>query len=288
MQPWRSLGEPTDSDEAWRLSERNLLLGVGALLALGIALGAIAFLVVGQKPSISGRVGSGIAGSFAGALVGTSMTILLSRLLDHSPLAQVRELLARSIGSSMTSAEGDVSPLRATWHHYYTTLIDGQMTWRYNRIAFGIASGVGTLSTETLIEAPDGIAHPYRVEAAVRGPRLILTQTALHGKESAAVEVFPHIGFGFRTVHAGVGLMQSWDGSEIAARCIMSRQPLAQSSEVSAVEETGFAALDAAWESAFAGIRDFVAGPREPDDQQPVGDDAPRHAPPRNRDTRSL
>ncbi len=245
------------SDDPWQLSERNLLWGVTVLLALGIAMALIALLLAADHPSTAGRAASAIAGAFAGALIGTSVTILVHRRLDYSPITQVRLLLEQTIESSMTSSEDDVSPVRTTWHHYYHSLIDHQIVWRYHTISFNEAVGIGSLSTQAAISDPEGTPHMYRVEGAVRGPRLILTLVPLHGRESAAVEVFPHFLYEFRSLHAGVGLMQTWDGDEIVGRCLLSQSSIIEGND-SRVPDGSVAQLEARWEKAFIGIRNSL------------------------------
>lgn len=243
--------------DAWQLSEANLLWGVVVLLALGMALAVIALLLATHHPSTVVRVASAIAGALAGGLIGTSVTILVHRRLDYSPLTQVRVLLEQTIESSMTSAEDDVGPVRTTWHHYYQSLIDRQVIWRYHVMTFGQAVGIGSLSTQSAISDPQGVPHVYRVEGAVRGPRLILTLLPLHGRESAAVEIFPHFLYEFRTLHAGVGLMQTWDGGEIVGRCLLSQAPVIPTDDT-LVPREHLAQLDASWRKAFSGVRNAL------------------------------
>lgn len=263
MRPAESQPYSAKPEDGWRFSESNLMWGVVMLLALGSALAVIALLLAGRHPSTLVRISAGIVGALAGALVGASVTIVVHKRLNHSPLTQVRLLLERTVDSSMTSPEAEIADLRTTWHHYYRTLINQRSVWRYNTISFSRAPGVGSLSTETTLADPRETLHRYMIEAAVRGPRLIISQTPLHGREAATIEVYPHILYKFLAVHAGVGLMQTWDGDEITSRCILSQQPLIQPTEKHAVPDCHFSELDDAWELAFAHIQDSLTHPAE-------------------------
>jgi hypothetical protein len=130
-------------------------------------------------------------------------------------------------------------------------VIEGQPKWRYEIFHFDSDVSIGSLTTMVASRDPDGEPHDYRIDAAVRGSRLILTQTALQGQEAPMVEIFPYILHDFRTTHAGVGIVQTWDGVEILSSALLSRRPLCDVSESDSLNEDQAKHLTELWESTF-------------------------------------
>jgi hypothetical protein len=240
--------------EAWRFGERNLFAAITILCLLGGSLAAIAVLMLTNKPDTFERVGAGLIGTFAGALIGTSITILVDRRLQRGPLSQMVMILEDTLSSTMRSAERDLAGLRTRWHHYHLTVIKGQPKWRYEMFEFAGDASIGSLSTTVTSIDPDGESHEYRIEAAVRGARLIVTHTPLRGREAPVVEIFPHMLYEFTGVHAGVGIIQTWDRDEVLTPTLFSHTPLCDISEPGFVDTELAACLNDYWNDAFGDL----------------------------------
>lgn len=258
-------GTSSLEQEGWRIGEVSLLWAVSILLALGLALAAIGLLMLTGVPSTSLRVIAGLVSATAGGIIGASLSILVSRSLDYSALAQMRLTLERTVRSSLTAPEREIATLRHVWHHYHLTLVDGQPTWRYGLFRFDNHATIGSLTAD--VSVPDAqrsdVMHPYRIDAATRGSRLVLTQTALHGGEAPAVEVFPHVDHQFQHVHTGVGIVQTWDGKEALVPVLMSRQAIVDALPGS-VEGAAATALDERWRDRAGGLIRLLPTPVPP------------------------
>lgn len=246
------------------MGERGIVVAIVLLLALGGALAAVALLLLAGRPSTLVRLTSALVGAFAGGVIGACLSILVSRALDYSALAQMRQTLERTVASSLTSPDHDLERLRRVWHHYHTTLVDGRTTWRYTVFRFDNHATVGSLVADVSEIAADGSTHSYHVAAAARGSRLILVQTTFHGKEAPAIEVFPHLLYDFRPVHAGVGVMQSWDSDEVLSSILLSHRPLTDAEEPGSLSASDAAKLDAIWRESFTAVRDLLPARRAP------------------------
>jgi hypothetical protein len=157
------------------------------------------------------------------------------------------------MGTRFSSDEADLRPLRTDWHHYHLTALDGRYVWRYLVFAMSRSTGPGHL--ETTIETGDGKGHVlvYRVEGGVRGGQLVLLLTSPGGGVgSESTEVFPQVlTHGYRTHHCGIGLFQTWEGTETVGRVVISRKPLASGTLGAPVPEDEQHLLDALWERDF-------------------------------------
>ncbi|HEX3691757.1 MAG TPA: hypothetical protein VHU13_00290 [Solirubrobacteraceae bacterium] len=225
---------------------------------LGVALATVALLLLAGKPTSLDRVLAGLIGALAGAVVGSSLTILIDKRLQRGPVSQMLEVLEKTLGSTMTSVESDLAGLRTVWHHYHLTVVKGTPTWRYEIFNFDRDLSIGSLTASVASRDSDGEPHDYRIDAAVRGSRLILTQTALQGQEAPMVEIFPYILHDFRTTHAGVGIVQTWDGIEILSSALLSRRPLFEGSEADVISDEQSRHLTALWEEIFGDFGKFL------------------------------
>jgi hypothetical protein len=196
---------------------------------------------------------SAVIGALAGGIVGATLSILVSRALDYGPLAQMQATLERTATSTLTAPESELQGLRRVWHHYHQTLVDGKATWRYGIFSFDNHGSAGALTADVAYDdvADTNRKHVYRLDAATRGPRLILVQTPLQGAEAPTVEIFPHVRHGFRDRHAGIGVVQTWDGREVLSATLLSVRALTSNRRPGTVDPREAQALDDAWATAF-------------------------------------
>jgi hypothetical protein len=277
-----SANRPPSSTDGWPAAERGLERSVVLLLALGVALAAIALLLLTDDPSTVMRVSSAMIGALAGGIVGASLSAVVNRSLDYAPLAQMRSILERTTTSRLSAPEHEVRDLRRVWHHYHQTLIAGRVTWRYGVLRFDNHAAIGTLTADLAHADVEhgGTTHVYRVDAATRGPRMILVQSPLQGTEAPALEVFPHLLYEFRRVHAGIGVMQTWDGQEVLSATLLSPRPLTAARRAGSIPAAEAERLDHIWHAAFASIRSLVppqalTGERPETEPQPPATGSP-------------
>lgn len=233
-----------------------LLLVIG----LGLALTAIALLLLQAHPSTGARVASGLVGAVAGALVGASISNFINSQYDRPILHEVRDLLVRTSECALTSPETALEHLRKRWHHYHLTIINGKPVWRYVQVPFDNHSAVGALTADAPEVNAIGSRPPrvYKTDAAVWDRRLVLLQTRVEGDEAAVVEIFPDVS-GFQSVHAGVGVMQSWSGPDVLVPVLISDLPiLPKQVEGTITDAAPMQVLEALWSEHFAHVRHLL------------------------------
>jgi hypothetical protein len=199
-------------------------------------------------------------GSVAGGLVGASIASIVNSQYDRPALHQVRDLLTRTSMCTVTSPEEGLTHLRKPWHHYHLTLIDDAPMWRYVKVQFDNHSAVGALTADaSVVDAVHGRStRIYKTDAAVWDRRLVFLQTRVEGDESAVVEVFPDVS-GFQSVHAGVGIMQSWSGSDVLVPTLISDTPLLEGHAEGSITDIASArTLDALWRAQFARVHQLL------------------------------
>jgi hypothetical protein len=265
---------PTGKDRntrsaGYRRAERTVVAVVVVVGLLGIALTVIALLLATRSPSTPYRVIAGVAGSFAGALVGASIGFFVNKGLNAGALEEfsglnadtlneIRELIgAASRDSLLTSPEAELAPLRKEWHHYHRTYINRRKVWRYCIMDFDNRNTVGTLTATVKVQDvfSTDVSHVFRVEGALRGGRLILTQERLEANEGTIVEIFPTALEFAAPVHVGVAIMQSWDGPDILTPTLISRKPLYGTRAEGTADEADWPQLDVRYQQEFVKVK---------------------------------
>ncbi|HET6449575.1 MAG TPA: hypothetical protein VFG31_10750 [Conexibacter sp.] len=246
---------------AWKLGERRLAAMLVLLFVLGAVLVTLALVLVAGRPSTSTRVIAGLLGALAGGLIGATISTLVGRSLNYGPITQVRTMLERTIVSTLTSHEHELSPLRERWHHYHLTIVDGRETWRYTPLPFDRDVAVGSLAADAPVADPldAEIAHFYRVEAGARGPRVLLTQTSIGSKEAPGIEIFPQVLYDLRQVHAGVAVIHTWDGHDALAPALLSRNRLVPTEIAGSVPACDAAQLSRRWADDFRRVHNLLS-----------------------------
>lgn len=237
----------------WDTGDGKISVVLVLLFALGLALTAIALLLISGAPSTGNRVVAGLVGAMAGGLIGASTSIFINSRFEQPVLDQVFELLDRTADCRVTCPDDDLRDLRRVWHHYHLTLVDHQPVWQYSRVPFDNHAAVGSLTNDVPIVDPagDGLLHTYKVDAAVWNKRFILVQTRVQGEEAAMVEIFPEIS-GFRRIHAGIAVIQSWSNNDALVPAIISDSEIVTSGSDGAVTAHGdVEKLEAIWREHF-------------------------------------
>lgn len=161
-----------------------------------------------------------------GSGLGTCVGLVFGGITDSSALQRVRELVEESLSSSLSAPDQELEAFRKTWHHYILTRIKEKVVWRYRRLDFSRTSVPGKLVTEFNVPGPGGDPHTYNIEGFLAEPRLVFIQTPAGGTEPPIVHIYPRATERFRIQHAGIALLQSWDGDNLMVPVLMCATPL--------------------------------------------------------------
>jgi hypothetical protein len=103
------------------------------------------------------------------------------------------------------------------------------------------------------VQDTSGRTLRYRLEAGVRGDRLIIFNSMLNGQEPVFTEVYPQF-VNYKGTHYGIVLMENWDGFNMLSKTTLSSHDLLDGEQVEegTVPERFFAQLDGEWEAGFA------------------------------------
>lgn len=203
-----------------------------------------------RSQSVADQLISGIGLAVGGGILGAAINTLIVRRYEHDVLAEISTLLADSLQARFTSREEELGIYRRTWHHYYLTERDQELTWWYEQCSFGQNPAVGSAVQRTALRDTFGNSHAYVTEMGVRGQRLILLESREDGSEAAGVEVYP-MPRGFRPTHAGVAFLETWDGTHLLGKAILSETPLVDALPEGPVPAVHAATLHQSWKKLF-------------------------------------
>jgi hypothetical protein len=94
-----------------------LVLGI-VTTGFGIAYAA-ATAQPGQDASLLNQILSGLLISVGGGVVGASISLIVTTNSDRDVLHQMREVVEKSLTSTLVSDEDSLVPVRRPWHHYF-------------------------------------------------------------------------------------------------------------------------------------------------------------------------
>jgi hypothetical protein len=234
-----------------------VLLGLASLLgivmtALGISYSIVSNGPANQHPSLSGEIVGGVLISFGSAIVGAVVSTFVTRQTGQDLLEDIRSVIANSLECKFTSTEDTLAPIRHDWFHYHVTGVQNHYIWRHDIYRFRHSASVASLVANIVVKDDSpGMRHQYRLEAGVRGTRLIIIQTRIDGNELPVIQVYPDMAESFRSTHCGIILNQDWDGHNIISKSILSRTRLIAGLEEGSVDAAHFATLDRIWSEGF-------------------------------------
>lgn len=185
--------------------------------------GVVAIIAGASTPSASWSLW---LTSIGGAAVGATIGSFFVRLSSEDLVEHVKTTLGKTISSTFTSNDSEIKPIKKKWYHYNVSQKDGEFRWRCAILDFSKDPSIGSLNTLIRFSDKAGKAHEYRVEAALRGERLISFYYPPSGNESIAVEIIPFVGHSFEHFHVGVTFHQTWDSNHALAAIIISENPL--------------------------------------------------------------
>jgi hypothetical protein len=237
-----------------------LTFGLGLVTtALGVAY-AVA-VPTGAHSSVPNQVMAAVIGSLGAGVVGAALSMLIGNLADRGGREDLLRLLSRALGARFTSDEGDLSLLRADWHHYHVTTVGGRYVWRHIRYHLDQwSAATGSLRYQHKVTDGQGHAYAFTAEAGIRGSHLIILINGSRAEIGAqSSEIFPlFLVHGYRTRHCGIGTYRTWDNRNIIGKTIMSRDPLAPADDDGAVPVSHFARLDEVWDADFGSQHDLL------------------------------
>lgn len=162
----------------------------------------------------------------------------------------VRDTLAGSLSAKLVSDELQLAPLRKTWHHYHVTQAGRELRWLYSIFPLDACTSPATITTPIVLVDLARVEHVYNAEVGMRTNRMVVNFTRADGTEPSCSEIFPHMQT-FRDIHAGFGIRQTWDGSHLLGRAIMSERPVIPGAEPGMIDAQHNPTLDDVWLTGF-------------------------------------
>ncbi|MGW2663197.1 hypothetical protein ACWCW7_19740 [Nocardia tengchongensis] len=162
----------------------------------------------------------------------------------------MRDTLAGSLSARFVSDELQLAPLRKVWHHYHVTQAGRELRWLYSVFPLDTGTSPATITTPIVLVDLARVEHVYNAEVGMRTNRMFVNFTRADGTEPSCSEIFPHMQT-FRDTHSGFGIRQTWDGSHLLGRAIMSRRPVIPDVSPGMVEAEHNPTLDDVWLTGF-------------------------------------
>jgi hypothetical protein len=194
--------------------------------------------------------------ALGGGIVGAVISIMVARASDRETLQHMTNVLEESLTSSLRSENARLASARHPWHHYFLTTLRGQHVWRYEQYPFHLSAHVGSLAVEIDVQSDSGLTHKYLVEAFVRHERLAVVSRKIGDEANVFVEVYPQFD-GELSEYFGIGVVRTWDATNIVTKVILSRHPLVSSTD-GTLSQQDSADLDRTWEQGFKRLNDVL------------------------------
>ncbi|MER6979451.1 YtxH domain-containing protein [Streptomyces carpinensis] len=232
------------------------------ILALGVVTTGFGVAFAAAAADDHGRISlpnqeiSGVLTALGGGIVGAVVSIMVARASDRETLQHMTEVLEDSLTSTLRSHNERLAPVRQLWHHYYVTKLRGQYVWRYERYPLHLSAHVGSLAVEIDVQSDSGHTHKYLVEAFVRHERLTIVSHKAGEEVNVFEEVYPQFD-GELSEYFGLGVVRTWDATNIVTKAILSRLPLVSGTE-GTLPEGDFAELDRIWELGFKRLNEVL------------------------------
>ncbi|QOV44081.1 hypothetical protein [Streptomyces chromofuscus] len=226
-----------------------------ATTGFGVAFAAAA---VGDdgRISLANQEISGVLTAVGGGIVGAVISIMVARASDRETLQHITDVLEDSLTSTLRSDNTRLAPARQLWHHYYLTKLRGQYVWRYEKYPFDLSAHVGSLAVEIDVQTDSGRTHKYLVEAFVRHERLTIVSHKAGEEANVFEEIYPQFD-GELSEYFGLGVVRTWDATNIVTKAILSSLPLVPGAE-GTLPEQNFPELDRIWEQGFKRLNEVL------------------------------
>ncbi|MFE4456702.1 hypothetical protein ACFROC_05020 [Nocardia tengchongensis] len=162
----------------------------------------------------------------------------------------MRDTLAGSMSARFVSDELQLAPLRKVWHHYHVTQAGRELRWLYSIFPLDTGTSPATITTPIVLIDLARVGHVYNAEVGMRTNRMFINFTRADGTEPSCSEIFPQMQT-FRDVHSGFGIRQTWDGSHLLGRAIMSERPVVPDAAPGMLAAEHNPTLDDVWLTGF-------------------------------------
>lgn len=237
-----------------KLLRRN---SVAFLIAASMT--SILLVTVGSLLDSSHAIASKVLIVLGSSGLGTCFGLVFGGVFGASALQRVKELIEDSLSSSLAAPDHQLEEFRKTWHHYLLTKIGEHLVWRYRKLDFSRTSVPGKLVTAFNVQGPDGGLHTYNIEGYLAEPRLVFVETPSGGSEPPIVQIYPRATERFRRRHAGIALLQSWDGDNLMVPVLLCASPLTFDNvkiQEGTLPEKTYASLNETWhkDASVAGL----------------------------------
>jgi hypothetical protein len=216
-------------------------------------------LAVGWGASIHGKTGSNIMIAVGGALLGTATAGLAGSLSESDFLVEIRRLLTASLAPGLVTDERLLRDHRRKYHHYVMSRVGRERVWTHSVLDFSTSYTAGKLTSVTEVGDGRGNVVRYRVEAGFVDQRCIMAEKAQEGTEPAAIYLYPSFSQGYRGVHAGIAVLESWDGTPAIVPTLISREEVVVWDEVGVIDRTTAQGLTPKWREHCEGLDELVA-----------------------------
>lgn len=209
----------------WSLVSGIALLGLGAFLNLYDY--AASFFII----------------PLASCIVGSSTSLLVAHALGHGQINRINRILDHHVSRSAELqsqiefqrhlpscdlADPEVQRFARPWHIYRASRDQGQRIWIHDFVDFSNRSLAGPLVT--VDQTSDGTTRTVQriLSGVVSSYRFLICANMITGGHGSTIYTFPMAGLDIdtSTVHAGHVLMRDWDGKQLLARALLTREPL--------------------------------------------------------------
>lgn len=167
-----------------------------------------------------------LALTIGGALIGASISAIISNLEARKHLSSYSEILKNSLVADFRSDENFLQPLRKKWHLYSVTKTEGEWCWYHYTIDFSLVNSFGKLITTVTSRDASQYPEVYDIVAGLRDERFILLAKARQSGEATAITVFPFMGKRYPNIHYGFRFHETWDLENSLDMAIISQEKL--------------------------------------------------------------
>ena len=169
------------------------------------------------------QYGSQIVIALGGAFVGASLGQWLNTLLAAGPTRDLKQLVCELRTRPIASVEAGAQFLGLRWHLYTPRIMDGTERWIHVLLDCSKCVSRESQAGMFTVRDPQGERKRHFIEIDRRDNRLLFYIKPVEANESIAVFLFPIFFSGLELrVHAGIGMVQTYDGDEAIIPALLS------------------------------------------------------------------
>lgn len=191
--------------------------------------------------------------TLGGAVIGTSAGGVIGSMDVRRVRRDILENFQDALGLQVRSDETELRPYRRVWHAYHLTEVDGSIWWRHATIDYSRADTPGVL--RTWLTSTDRDSSPtYKYDGFCRGSRFLQFGKAEDSGEPWIVMIYPSMGESFRYLHPGVAFYRTWEGNDVASKCLMTKEAIDGYKKYGNVPPDLNERLHAAWDDEWSRV----------------------------------